>query len=80
MELFQITLDGKSEMLTRSPEGTLHYHPQPSPDGKLLAYGSKRGGVRQIVVMRLADRSETQVTRLTPGHAALWPHWQPAGR
>ncbi len=80
VELFQVTLDGKSETLTHSPEGTLHYHPQPSPDGKLLAYGSKRDGVRQIVVMRLADRSETQVTRLTPGHAALWPHWQPVGR
>ena len=77
VELFQTTLDGKSEQLTRSPDGTMHYHPQPSADGKFLAYGSKRGGVRQIVVMRLADRAETQVTQLKIGHAALWPHWKP---
>ena len=80
VELFQVALDGKSERLTNSPDGTLHYHPQPSADGKFLAYGSKRGGVRQIVVMRLADRIETQVTQLKPGHAALWPHWQPTAR
>ena len=80
VELFQVALDGKSERLTNSPDGTLHYHPQPSADGKFLAYGSKRGGVRQIVVMRLADRIETQVTQLKLGHAALWPHWQPTAR
>jgi len=26
--------------------------------------------------MNLADRSETRLTDLKPGHAALWPHWQ----
>lgn len=80
VELFQVTLDGKSEQLTKSPDGTLHYHPQPSADGKFLAYGSKRSGVRQMMVLRLADRSETQVTQLKAGHAALWPHWQPVAR
>lgn len=77
VELFQTALDGRSEPLTKSPEGTLHYHPQPSPDGRQIAYGSKRDGVRQLYVMRLADRSETRITNLTPGHAAMWPHWQP---
>ncbi|MHB8523998.1 MAG: hypothetical protein ACYDH9_25015 [Limisphaerales bacterium] len=77
VELFQVTLDGKSEQLTKSPEGTLHYLPQASPDGRWLVYGSKRGGVRQLYVMRLADRSEQRITDLKPGHAAMWPHWQP---
>ena len=78
VELFQVTLDGAPEALTRSPEGTLHYHPTPSPDGRWLAYGSKRHGVRQLYVMRLADRAEWPITTLTPGHAAMWPQWQPA--
>ena len=47
VELMRVTLDGKAERLTESPAGTLHYHPQPSPDGTALAYGSKRDGVRQ---------------------------------
>lgn len=80
VELFQVTLEGKSEQLTRSPEGTTHYHPQPSPDGKFLACGTKRDGVRQIMVLTLADGSTKQVTQLKVGHAALWPHWQPVGR
>ena len=73
-----MTLDGKATRLTKSPAGTLHYHPQPSPDGKWLAYGSKREGVRQLFVIRLADGNERPITRLGPGHAAMWPHWRPA--
>jgi Tol biopolymer transport system component len=77
VELFQIALDGEPVQLTHSPNGTTHYHPTPSPDGRFLAYGSKRNGVRQLVVMRLADRAERQITRLKPGFGAMWPHWQP---
>ena len=77
VELFQVMLDGQSEQLTKSPEGSLYYHPQPSRDGKWLLYGSKRDAVRQLFVMRLADRSEHRLTKLMPGHAAMWPHWQP---
>ena len=80
VELFQVTLDGKKKQLTRSPAGTLHYHPQPSPDGEWLAYGSKRDGVRQLFVLRLADGSERRITDLERGHAAMWPHWRPGGR
>jgi Tol biopolymer transport system component len=80
VELFQVALDGRSEQLTRSPEGTLHYHPQPSPDGRWLAYDSKRDGVRQLYVMRLADHSEMRITNLKPGQAAMWPQWQPGSR
>ncbi len=78
VELFAATLAGRTEQLTHSPEGTLHYHPEVSPDGGWLVYGSKRKGVRQIWVMRLADRTETRVTDLKLGSAAMWPHWQPA--
>lgn len=77
VELFRKTLDGEPEQWTQSATGTTHYHPQPSPDGKYLVYGSKRDGVRQIVVMRLADRRERQVTQMKPGYGAMWPHWQP---
>ncbi len=77
VELFRVDLDGQSEQLTKSPAGTTHYHPQVSPDGKFLVYGTKRDGARQIAVMRLADRAERQLTHLKRGHAAMWPHWQP---
>ena len=77
IELFQAAFDGQSTRLTMSPDDSLHYHPQPSPDGKKIVYGSKRNGVRQLYVMNLADRTETRLTALKTGHAAMWPHWQP---
>ena len=80
VELFQTRLDGKATQLTMSAEGSLHYHPQPSPDGKWLVYGSLREGVRNIYVLNLTDRSEKRVTDLKPGHGAMWPHWQSAPR
>ena len=76
-ELFRVTLDGKREQLTDSAAGSMHYHPQPSPDGKWLVYGSKRDGVRQLYVMRLSDRKEHRITDLKKGHAAMWSSWQP---
>jgi hypothetical protein len=36
--------------------------------------------VRHLFVMRLADRRQRQVTQSQPGHAAMWPHWQPTSR
>jgi Tol biopolymer transport system component len=77
VELMQVSLNGKIEQLTQSTAGTLHYHPQPSPDGKWLVYGCKRDGVRQLYTMRLSDKHEQSITTLTKGHAAMWPHWQP---
>ena len=78
VELFRVSRDRKSERLTTSPAGTLHYHPTPSPDGRRLAYGSMRGGVRQLFVMDLTDLAERPLTALPKGRAAMWPHWQPA--
>ena len=77
VELFRISLDGTAEQLTHSKSGTLHYHPQQSPDGIWLLYGSKRDGVRQIFIMRLSDRFERRLTNLKRGFAAMWPQWQP---
>jgi Tol biopolymer transport system component len=77
VELFYVGLDGQRVQLTQGPKVSLHYHPQPSPDGQWLAYGSKRNGVRNLYVMRLSDRTETPITRLERGHAAIWPHWEP---
>jgi TolB protein len=76
VELFRVTVDGTVTQLSNSDTGTLHYHIKPSSDGKWLLYGSKRVGVRNLYCMNLADRSETQLTDLEAGHAAMWPHWQ----
>jgi Tol biopolymer transport system component len=80
VELFQIHLDGRTVQLTRSPARTLNYHPQPAPDGRRLAFGSKRDGVRQLFVMQLEDRSQTRITEMSAGRGAIWPHWQPQGQ
>ena len=80
VELFRTSLEGAPKRLTTSAPGALHYHPTPSPNGEWLAYGSKADGVRQVSVMRLADRQERQITHSKPGHAGMWPFWQPASR
>lgn len=78
VELFQTTLDGTTRRLTSTANGSIHYHPQPSPDGQWLAYGSKRDGVRQLFVMNLTNHAEVRATNLKQGQGAMWPHWQPA--
>lgn len=77
VELFQVTLAGDARQLTKTPAGSLHYHPSPSKDGRYLLYGSKRDGVRQLFVMSQGDGRETQLTDLKKGHAAMWGHWRP---
>jgi len=77
VELFRVSRDGTKEQLTRSPAGTLHFHPLPSPDGKCVVYGSLREGVRQLYLMQLDNKQERRLTNLTFGSAAMWPHWQP---
>lgn len=77
VELFNVTLDGQTQQLTKSPDGTLHYHPKPSPDGQWLVYGSKRSGVRNLYLMRLSDGTEHPLTDVKLGHAAMHACWQP---
>ena len=76
-ELCQVDLEGKITQLTKSTEGTLHYHPKPSSDGQWLLYGSMRNGVRQLFVRNLKTQAEYQITQLAKGHGAMWAHWQP---
>src|SRR5262249_10935442 len=80
VELFRAALDGTPEQLTDTPPGSLHYHPQPSPDANWLVYGSKRAGIGQLYRMRLSDRKETRITALKKGQAAMWPSGQPLGK
>jgi Tol biopolymer transport system component len=77
VELMRVSLEGEHLQLTRSSPGTLHYHPQPSPDGTRLAFGSRRDGVRELYVLETAARRETKLFSLSAGRAAMWPHWQP---
>ena len=76
IEMFQIPLDGQAKQLTHTAEGTLHYHPKPSPDGNWMVYGSKRNGVRNLFLMRLSDRKEVPLTDVPTGHAAMHAYWQ----
>jgi Tol biopolymer transport system component len=75
-ELCQVDIEGKVTQLTKSAEGTLHYHPKPSADGQWLLYGSMRNGIRQLFVRNLKTEAEHQITQLAKGHAAMWAHWQ----
>ncbi len=78
IELFQCPLTGTPRQLTSGEPGTTHYHPQLSPDGGRLVYGSRREGVRQLFVRDLQTDRETQITNLKTGYAGMWPHWQPS--
>lgn len=84
VELHEVSLaeGAESVRLTRSPPGTSHFHPRPSPDGAWLLYGSRRaapggGMARNLYARRLADGHEIALTHLPPGMAAMHGHWQP---
>jgi len=80
VELFRAATSGEAapeQLTTSATEGTTHYHPEATRDGKWLAYGCKRDGVRQLCVMRISDHKETQITHFRRGRGAMWPHWRP---
>ena len=77
VELFQVAIGGEPVRLTSSVEGTLHYHPKPSPDGNWVVYGSKRSGIRNLYVMQLSDHKEYPLTNVAEGFAAMHAYWQP---
>lgn len=78
IELFQASLDGATKQLTDSLAGSHTYHPQPSPAGDMVLFGSNKTGTRQLYVMQLATGKTTAVTNVPEGHGAMWAHWQPA--
>ncbi len=77
VELMRAGLDGRTEQLSHSPPGVLHYHPKVSPDGTRLVFGATRDGVRQLWVTDAEGRGARRITSLARGHAAMWPSWQP---
>jgi Tol biopolymer transport system component len=77
VELMRVSLDGAVERLTKSPESALNYHPKPSPDGTMLAFGSTRTGTRQLYVMPNDGGEPQAITQVPEGYGAMWAHWQP---
>jgi Tol biopolymer transport system component len=77
VELMRVTLDGKITQLTTSAPGVRHYHPNPSPDGRWLLYGSDRSGVMQLVVARADGTESRTVTNVPAGSCAMHGHWRP---
>lgn len=77
VELMHVTLGGEVTRLTESAPGVTHYHPKPSPGGKMLAFGSTRTGTRQLYVMPIAGGDATQITQVPEGRGAMWAHWRP---
>ncbi|MBX3176770.1 MAG: PD40 domain-containing protein [Candidatus Hydrogenedentes bacterium] len=77
IELMHVTLGGEVTRLTESAPGFTHYHPKPSPDGKMLAFGSTQTGTRQLYVMPAPGGEATQITQVPQGHGAMWAHWRP---
>jgi len=79
VELMRVSLDGKTEQLSQSAAGVLHYHPKVSPDGKQVVFGATRDGVRQLWVANADGSASRPITALTNGHAAMWASWQAKG-
>lgn len=77
VELMRVSLDGKTEQLSKSAPGVWHYHPKVSPDGQWVVFGTLRDGVRQVYVARADGSKARSVTSLQKGYAAMWPSWQP---
>jgi Tol biopolymer transport system component len=78
VELMRVSLSGKCDQMTHSKEPALHYHPQPSPDGKWLLFGSTRAqGRRQLFVIPAAGGAARKVTHVAAGWAAMHGQWRP---
>lgn len=68
---------GAPRVVTVLDDGARNYHPQPSPDGRLIAFDSDRDGERGVYV---ANADGTNARRISgPGHAAA-PTWSPDGK
>ena len=80
IELMYVTLDGTVTRLTESKPGVAHYHPKPSEEGALLAFGATRTGTRQLYVMPTDGGDATAITGVPEGHGAMWAHWRPVAR
>ena len=78
VELMRADLDGNVTQLTQSSPGVIHYHPNPSPDGRWIVFGSTRShGRRQLFVMPTTGGEPRQITKVDEGWAAMHAHWRP---
>ncbi len=77
VELMRVSVEGKSERLTHSKPNTLHYHPNVSPDGKWLLFGSNRDAVMQLYVAKADGKQVYAITNVPPGTCAMHGYWQP---
>ncbi len=77
IEIMRVSILGKVEQLTSTPGSHHNYHPQFSPDGGWLVFGSDRTGVRQLFIMNAEGGSISVITHCKPGRGAMWPHWKP---
>ena len=64
-------------VITVLDDGARNYHPQPSPDGQLVAFDSDRDGERGVYMV---NRDGTNVRRVSGSGYAAVPSWSPDGR
>ena len=76
VELMRVSVDGQVQQLTHSRPGVLHYHPEVSPDGRLVVFGSTRDGARALYVADPDGGNVHAITVPTPGRAHMWAHWR----
>ncbi|MBX3460755.1 MAG: PD40 domain-containing protein [Planctomycetes bacterium] len=69
---------GVTRNLTRTP-GIFERYPSWSPDGKLIAYWSDRGGEYELTTQPAEGGPETTHTKLGPGYRYV-PQWSPDSR
>jgi Tol biopolymer transport system component/imidazolonepropionase-like amidohydrolase len=74
-DIWSMPIGGTARRLTSDP--ALDTDPAWSPDGRLLAYASDRGGSMNIWIRDLQRGADRQLTRLAS--AATMPAWSPDG-
>jgi TolB protein len=77
IELMRVNLNGTVEQLSKSRTGVRHYHPNPSPDGRWILFGSDRNGTLQLYVARSDGTDARPVTNVPAGSCAMHGHWRP---
>jgi hypothetical protein len=75
VEIFKTSLNGTIEVLTNSPAGAVNYEAKLSPDGTTFVYISMRNGQRNLYLLDMVTRVETQLTEMEPGCGMQTPIW-----
>jgi TolB protein len=68
---------GEPDVVTVLNDGSRNYHPQPSPDGRLIAFDSDRDGDRGVFI---ANADGTDIRRISASGYAAVPTWSPDGK